>query len=127
MNEPQPPALPDRARSSVRAARVIAVVSDALQIFLFPLFGEGFASPVNDALDVVVSAAMLKLLGFHWALLPTLATELVPGADLVPTWTAAVFLITGSEGVKHRVLWGAATVIGLLAVAVGTLVWWWRR
>jgi hypothetical protein len=37
---------------------------------------------------------MTKLLGWHWAFLPTFAAELIPGLDLVPTWTAAVFYVT---------------------------------
>jgi hypothetical protein len=79
----------------VNAARIIAVVADCLQIMVFPAFAEGFVSPANDVLDVVVAVSMYLLLGFHWALLPTFFVELMPMADLIPTWTAAVFLITG--------------------------------
>jgi hypothetical protein len=62
---------------------------------LFPLFGEGFVSPANDVLDLVVAAVLIKLLGFHWAFLPALAAEAIPAVDLAPTWTAAVLLVTG--------------------------------
>jgi len=65
---------------------------DALQIFLFPLFGEGFASPVNDLLDMGVALALVRLVGFHWVFLPSLVAEAVPGLDLAPTWTAAVLV-----------------------------------
>jgi hypothetical protein len=41
-----------------------------------------------------VGAILIKLLGWHWAFLPTFAAELVPGLDLFPTWTAAVFFAT---------------------------------
>ena len=51
-------------------------------------------SPLDTALDVVVGAILIKLLGWHWAFLPTFAAELVPGLDLLPTWTAAVFFAT---------------------------------
>jgi hypothetical protein len=54
----------------------------------------GVASPVDDVLDVVVALVMLKLVGFHWAFLPAFAAELVPFVDLVPSWTAAVWLAT---------------------------------
>src|SRR5207253_8951218 len=30
----------------------------------------------------------------NWAVLPTLLAELVPGFDLFPTWSAAVFYVT---------------------------------
>jgi hypothetical protein len=36
-------------------------------------------------------------LGWHWAFLPTLAAELIPGLDLFPTWTAAVFFVTRQQ------------------------------
>ena len=78
----------------IRAARVIAVSADVLQIAILPAFSPGIASPVNDALDLVVGAALVILLGWHWALLPTLIAELIPFFDLVPTWSAAVFLVT---------------------------------
>jgi hypothetical protein len=37
---------------------------------------------------------LIRLLGWHWAFLPTLMIEALPGADLFPTWTAAVFFAT---------------------------------
>jgi hypothetical protein len=37
---------------------------------------------------------MIRLLGWHWAFLPSAAAELIPGADLFPTWTAAVWFVT---------------------------------
>jgi hypothetical protein len=92
----KPIALP-RARSFARhrfwLALVLAAASDTIQLALFPLFGEGVASPWNDALDVVVAVCMALLLGWHWELLPSLAAEFVPGLVLVPTWTAAVLVI----------------------------------
>ena len=78
----------------VRAARLIAVAADLVQIVGFPIFAGGGASPWNDALDVAVAAAVTALVGWHWAFLPSFFAELVPGLDLVPTWTVAVFLAT---------------------------------
>jgi hypothetical protein len=73
-----------------RAAMVLAVAADALQIFVFPLFAEGALSPADDVLDVVVAALLVHLVGWHWEFLPAFAAELVPGVDLVPFWSLAV-------------------------------------
>ena len=54
-------------------------------------------SPSDTALDVVVAFLLIKLLGWHWAFLPTLGAELIPGLDLFPTWTAAVYFVTRGE------------------------------
>jgi hypothetical protein len=85
---------PVPSQPRVWAARALAVAVDGLQIFAFPFFGEGAASPLNDALDVVAGAAFVLLLGWHVAFLPTFLTELVPVVDVFPTWTAAVFFVT---------------------------------
>jgi len=77
-----------------RKAWFVAIIADAIQIVGMPLFAEGGLSPLDAALDVAVGAILIKLLGWHWALLPTFAAELVPGLDLFPTWTAAVFFMT---------------------------------
>jgi hypothetical protein len=77
-----------------RLAWAIAIAADALQIAAFPFFAEGVLSPVDSLLDLIVGFLMIRLLGWHWAFLPTLAAELIPGADLFPTWTAAVWFVT---------------------------------
>ena len=77
-------------RSRMQAAMVLAILADALQIFVFPLFIAGAASPADDALDVGVGAVLTYLLGWHWEFLPSFAAKLVPGVDLVPFWTLAV-------------------------------------
>jgi len=73
-----------------RAAAILAVAADALQILLFPLLAEGAVSPADDLLDLLVGAVLVHLLGWHWEFLPTFLAELVPGVDLVPFWTLAV-------------------------------------
>ena len=80
--------------ANIRTARFLAVATDLVQIVLFPLFVGGAFSPWQDGLDLLMAAVMTRLLGWHWAFLPTFFTELVPGLDLVPTWTAAVFFAT---------------------------------
>jgi len=94
---------PQRAPSRrLRVARIIAIAADVLQILLFPAFAGGWISPLNDALDVVVAVIMVRLVGWHFAFLPTFVAELVPGVDLVPTWTAAVWFATRGGGPGRR-------------------------
>jgi hypothetical protein len=73
-----------------RIAIILAIIADALQIIVFPLFVEGAESPANDVLDVGVGAVLAYLLGWHWEFLPSFLGKLVPGVDLVPFWTLAV-------------------------------------
>ena len=97
---------PPLSRGRILAARLLAVLADAVQIGLLPLFSEGALSPLNDLLDVAVGAVLVLLVGWHWAFLPAFAAEVVPWLDLVPTWTAAVLLATRSgpagEGPPQR-------------------------
>jgi hypothetical protein len=69
---------------------IVAIIADALQMLLLPLFVEGAASPADDVLDLGVGAALVYLLGWHWEFLPSFLAKLVPGVDLVPFWTMAV-------------------------------------
>ena len=77
-----------------RKAWFIAIMADAIQIVGLPFFWPGAVSPADVVLDVAVAAILSRLLGWHWAFLPTFAAELVPGLDLFPTWTTAVFFVT---------------------------------
>ena len=76
--------------SRFRAAMVLAIIADALQIVVFPLFVEGAESPADDILDFGIGAVLVYLLGWHWEFLPSFFAKLVPGVDLVPFWTMAV-------------------------------------
>ena len=69
---------------------VLAIIADALQIVVFPLFVEGALSPADDILDFGIAAVLVELLGWHWEFLPSFLAKLVPGVDLVPFWTMAV-------------------------------------
>ena len=84
-----------------RLAWAVAIGADALQIAAFPLFAEGGLSPADSLLDLIVAFVLIRLLGWHWAFLPTLAAELIPGADLFPTWTAAVWFVTRQQQVRE--------------------------
>lgn len=73
-----------------KTAMAVAVLADALQLAVFPMFVEGALSPADDVLDLGVAALMTQLLGWHWEFLPSFFAKLVPGVDLVPFWTIAV-------------------------------------
>jgi hypothetical protein len=88
--------------SNVKAARFLAVAADVCQIVVFPLFAAGAFSPWDDGLDLLVAAVLTRLVGWHWAFLPTFFAELVPGLDLVPTWTAAVFFATRGAAAARK-------------------------
>ncbi|MEO8503587.1 MAG: hypothetical protein ABI609_06790 [Acidobacteriota bacterium] len=75
-----------------RLALAIALAVDFLQIVAFPLFAPGLASPVDDVLDLAAGVSLIAVMGWHWSFLPAFAVELIPGLDLVPSWTAAVLL-----------------------------------
>lgn len=86
---------PSAAR--VRLARSLALLADFFQVIAFPLFFQGGLSPLADVLDIGVALVMTLLLGWHWAFLPTMVTEVVPILDLFPTWTIAVFYVTRGQ------------------------------
>ena len=73
-----------------KTAMALAILADAFQLVLFPMFVEGALSPADDLLDLGVAAALTHLLGWHWEFLPSFLIKLVPGVDLVPFWTIAV-------------------------------------
>ena len=91
---PQSHTAPADRRRRVRIAWIVALVADAVQWVAMPLFMAGGASPFDLALEAIVSLALFRLLGWHPALLPALLSELIPGVDLVPAWTIAVFIAT---------------------------------
>jgi len=93
----------------LRAAMILAIIADALQIVVFPLFVAGAESPVDDVLDLGMGAVLTYLLGWHWEFLPSFLGKLVPGVDLVPLWTLAVAnvyrkskqIVVAKEGIKE--------------------------
>src|ERR1039457_5941977 len=74
----------------LRVAFLLAILADALQLAVIPLFVEGAESPAADIVDVAMAAAMFFLLGWHWEFLPSFAAKLISGAALVPLWPPAV-------------------------------------
>jgi hypothetical protein len=81
-----------------KAALAIAAISDAVQLFAFPIFGEGAASPFDDGLDLAVAGVLAYMLGINTRLAAAFLAELVPGMSLFPTWTAFVLSLPVADG-----------------------------
>jgi hypothetical protein len=79
-------------------ALAVAFAADLVQLVLWPAFAGGAASPFDDALDVAVAAVLCLLLGASPRLALAFVLELVPGADLFPTWTAVVASVPTLDG-----------------------------
>jgi len=94
----------------LRAAMILAIVADVVQIVVFPLFVAGAESPAEDILDLGMGAVLTFLLGWHWEFLPSFLGKLLPGVDLVPLWTLAVAnvyrkskqLVVAQEGIREK-------------------------
>ncbi|MBL0311182.1 MAG: hypothetical protein IPP78_00425 [Holophagaceae bacterium] len=84
----------------LKVAWVVAVGTDALQVFIFPATVEGVFSPVTVILDFIAMALLSALVGWHWAFLPSIVVELIPGLELAPTWTIA--LAIASRGLNKQ-------------------------
>ncbi len=81
----------------IRAAMFVAAAADGLQWALAALLGPGILSPIDDILDVAVMLVLARLLGFHLLLLPSFLLEVMPVADLLPTWVGCTLLIIASR------------------------------
>jgi hypothetical protein len=77
----------------LRLALFVAMAADTLQIVALPFFAEGAFSPADIAIDIAAALVLSRLLGWHWAFLPTIFAEVIPAFDLFPTWTAAVLYV----------------------------------
>jgi hypothetical protein len=83
--------------SRIRLAYIVAVAADVVQLVLGPL---GWVA-ADAAVDVAAMIATSRLLGFHPLLLPTFVLELVPVADLLPSWTGCVALVVALRKKQH--------------------------
>lgn len=81
----------DRAR--LRLAWAVALVVDGVQIA-----AEATTGPVGwfigAGLDVVALVLLWRLVGFHWAFLPSFLTEWIPGLNMAPFWSVALGVAT---------------------------------
>jgi hypothetical protein len=82
------------SKTRIWIARAVGIGADLLQIVIFPMVWSGAASPIDDVFDAAVAVAMVALVGWHWAFLPSFLAKLIPGVEFVPTWTAAVLIAT---------------------------------
>jgi len=48
----------------------------------------------NNVIDLAAAVVLIALAGWHWAFLPTFLIEMIPMAELAPTWSLAVYLAT---------------------------------
>ena len=83
-------------------ARGIAVAADIVQIVFFGIMAEGFASPVDAVVDVIVAIALTLLVGWHIAFIPSFIIKALPFADLAPTWTIAVLIATRGRETRSQ-------------------------
>jgi len=87
---------PRLTRPRVAFAFIAAAAADAAQWFFGPI-------PLADqVIDVVAMLLTVGTLGFHPLLLPTFVVELIPGVDLLPTWTACVAAVVVLKSKAQR-------------------------
>src|ERR1700744_1717427 len=72
-------------------ALMVAGTADFLQIMLLPALGFGYI--LDDVIDFATAILLTAICGFKWQFLIAFAIELVPGLDLLPTWSAVALLI----------------------------------
>ena len=92
---------PVLTRRRVWLALGIAAVADVMQALLVTLGPVGWAA--GEGIDVVVMILLTYLLGFHPLFLPTFIAELIPGVDLLPTWTACVAIVIALRRKQQQV------------------------
>lgn len=96
------------------AALAVALLADVIQLPLTIGFSTVILSVLCFMALVAVNSLAFVLtslfLGFHWALLPALLMETVPGLGAIPSWTASVAYAVWSRRHDHRTQ-GAGTSI----------------
>lgn len=103
------PNVPVLTRRRVALAYTVAIGTDVLQLVLGPF---GWAG-VDELLDIAAAIATSRLIGFHPLLLPTFVLKFLPVADMLPTWTGCVALVTmlRRREAAHRAPHGQGDVI----------------
>lgn len=113
---------PRLTQNRIVLAFAIAIIADVIQFPITAVEATGFFSIPGELADFmvdgVVMVATTMLLGFHWALLPSLFVELVPGLDLLPTWTACVAFVVWQRK-KEQAQTPPRPVVDVQAVEVG--------
>lgn len=88
------PGMPDRVPTAgdLRRAWMVAIAADLLQFGLLPVFGATGGFMIG--LDLLVAWLIIRWMGWHVAFLPAFVTELVPIANVIPSWTLAMLVVT---------------------------------
>ncbi len=90
-------AKPILTRKRIIAAYAVAIVADLIEFPITAAEMTVFAAPAAEGVafvvDAVVFGILTKLLGFHWAFLPSFLVEIVPGLDLLPTWVGCIWFV----------------------------------
>lgn len=83
------------------AALTVAVVVDFVQMGGWEFFGWGFVSPLEDGLDLLTALALMAICGFKWQFVVAFFVELLPVADIFPTWTALVLTLPTARATRE--------------------------
>jgi len=85
---------PRLTQTRIILAFVIAGIADLVQFPITAATTTGLFSIPGELADFLVDCIVMvvttRLVGFHWVLLPSFVLELIPGPDLLPTWTGSV-------------------------------------
>ena len=81
-------------RSTLAAAYAVGICADLMQLCIIPLLPDGFLNPLNDVSDAIACIILTRLIGFHFAFLPSFLIKLIPVVEIAPTWTLAVIIAT---------------------------------
>lgn len=87
-------------------AVLFALLADSAQLgtTLITLGGDLLALPAQLVFSCFVSAVLMAMLGPRWQLLPAAALELVPGANMLPSYTAATVWVLRKRLREQRAL-----------------------
>lgn len=87
-------------------AVLFALLADSAQIgtTIITLGGDLLALPAQLVFSCFVSAILMAILGPRWQLLPAAALEFVPGANVLPTYTAATIWVLRKRLKEQRAL-----------------------
>jgi len=107
-NPPPPVRIRKLTGPRMALAVIIAVIADGAQLLLGPA-GWIVGDQVIDAITALLTG---WLLGFHWLLLPTFMLELVPLAEIIPTWTGCVIAVIALRKREQRRLQSMAVPDG---------------
>lgn len=88
---------PKLTKPRIALALTVAAIADMIQVPITVATATGALAAPAELFDLVVDCAVMgimsALLGFHWLFLPSLVFEIIPGVDLLPTWTGCVAFV----------------------------------